>query len=77
MSLERRVDKLEREDNGGDDLGFVYVSWDEEESIPDDKVILLSNGVRMTYAEVKKRYPNMEEYELIWGEDDTMTLIKK
>lgn len=76
MSLEGRVSKLEQ-GSSGDEPSVIYVSWDEEENIPDDEIILLNNGVRMSYAEVKRRYPNMEQYELVWEDVDEMKLVRK
>ena len=75
MSIERRIDKLER-GNGNDEPSFVYVSWEDEDGIPDDAIITLSNGLKMSFAEVRRRYPETDSYSLIWSDNDEITLIK-
>jgi len=74
--MKRRVDKLEREIRAEEEPSVILVVWGDKE-IPDDKILTLSNGLKMTYAEYKRRYPDRKKKIITWGEDDVMHVTEE
>ena len=66
MNVNKRLSDLENETGAGDDVTGVIVNWGDE---PDPgQVLQLSNGLRLTYAEYKRRFPEADTKTVSWDD---------
>ena len=73
-SQDKRVTDLEQRLQP-DGESVILVTWSNDEP-RDDTIVTLTNGVKMTYAEYCRRYPESKKIELTWGDDDTITVTE-
>ena len=66
MNVNKRLSDLENETGGGDEPTVVIVDWGDEPR--PDQVVMLSNGVRMTWAEYQRRFPEAETKTITWDD---------
>ena len=67
MSKKSRLDKASRA-AGGDEDTVIVLSWAESGGDPSPDQVVNVGGVKMTWAEYERRYPDHETINLSWGD---------
>ena len=67
MSINKRLNDLENKTGAGDEPTAIIVNWENGDPRP-DQVVMLSNGVRMTWAEYQRRFPEAETKTITWDD---------
>ena len=66
MSKRNRLNKIEQRTGGGDH-DVIIVCWNEN-GIPDPGQLVNMGGVKMTYREYERRYPDHETVTVKWDD---------